>query len=267
MKIAKVIFRLLPNENPYLMLFSERYLDRALGDNNCNPEENGEELILRAILPSLKGGVIFDVGSNVGDWTAFALSVERSLKFELFEPSTTAYKLSKIKLENKQININNFGLGSEEGVCSLHMVSPESGMNSLYFRKGIEGVNFAMTETVKISTIDDYCLANNISRVDYLKIDVEGHELSVLKGASSLLNNKNIKFIQYEYGGCNLDSKTYFLDIWDILTNNGYKIYKIFPRGLKLINNYNQKLENFKYSNYLAVSNQSSIKNLTISCD
>ena len=265
MKIAKVIFRLLPNENPYLILFSERYLDRALGDNNCNPEENGEELILRAILPSLKSGVVFDVGSNVGDWTAFALSVEGSIKVELFEPSLKAYKLSKIKLKNKQIKINNFGLGSEEGLSSLHMVSPESGMNSLYFRRGIEGVNFAMTETVKISTMDNYCLANSISQVDYLKIDVEGHELSVLKGAKSLLNNKSIKFIQYEYGGCNLDAKTYFWDIWDILTTNGYKIYKIFPRGLKIVKNYNHKLENFKYSNYLAVLNESSIKNLTIS--
>jgi FkbM family methyltransferase len=55
---------------------------------------------------------------------------------------------------------------------------------SLYDRQlDYFGIDYSKSETVKLSTLDDYCEKNSIDRIDFLKMDVEGHELKVLKGA------------------------------------------------------------------------------------
>ena len=89
--------------------------------------------------------------------------------------------------------------------------------------------------------------------INFIKIDVEGHEVKVLEGLGNYLNKEFIDFIQFEYGGCNLDSKTSLMEIYNLLTNKGFKIAKILQKGLYL-RNYNPDLENYVYSNYVAVS-------------
>jgi hypothetical protein len=52
--------------------------------------------------------------------------------------------------------------------------------------------------TVKTITINDFSLNEKIGRIDFLKVDTEGHELEVLKGATTLLKHQQIKLIQVE---------------------------------------------------------------------
>ena len=51
--------------------------------------------------------------------------------------------------------------------------------------------------------------------IDIMKLDVEGHELDVLEGSRKTINS--IKLIQFEFGGCNIDSKTFFQDFYYFL--------------------------------------------------
>ena len=68
-----------------------------------------------------------------------------------------------------------------------------------------------------------------------------------------LLKENRIKMIQFEYGGCNLDARVFLKDIFDFFKDLDYKIYKIFPNEVKLIESYGQYLDNFQYANYVAV--------------
>jgi len=78
-----------------------------------------------------------------------------------------------------KVSVYNFGLGEYEGCATLYMDKEGSGCASLYNRKGLV---MAKAEQVKILTLDGFCADKGINRIDYLKLDVEGHELAVLRG-------------------------------------------------------------------------------------
>jgi hypothetical protein len=84
-----------------------------------------------------------------------------------------------------------------------------------------------------------------------LKIDVEGHELNVLKGAAELLSSRRINFIQFEFGEADIDSRTYLRDFFDLLSDN-YDFFRIVPHGLRPIGAYSSAHEVFATINYLA---------------
>jgi hypothetical protein len=82
-------------------------------------------------------------------------------------------------------------------------------------------------------------------------LDIEGHELNALKGAKEMINKNAIDFIQFEFGGCNIDSRTYFQDFFYLLKNK-FKIYRILTDGLFEIVEYKETHEVFITVNYLA---------------
>src|SRR5690606_3866529 len=104
---------------------------------------------------------------------------------------------------------------------------------------------------IEIRTIDQFCRDQNISNIDFLKLDIEGHEMAALRGASEMLNKNAIRFIQFEFGGCNIDSRTYFQDFWYLL-HERYKIYRIVRDGLFHVERYSETYEIFRTINYLA---------------
>ena len=83
---------------------------------------------------------------------------------------------------------------------------------------------------------------------------MEGHELEVFKGGESLFREGRVQVIQFEYGGCNIDSKVLLKDIFEFFEGMNYGFCKIFPDRLKPVERYDQRLENFKYQNWLMVN-------------
>jgi len=63
-----------------------------------------------------------------------------------------------------------------------------------------------------------------------------------------MLAARKISMIQFEYGGCNLDANVYLRDIWNLLSMHGYRMAKVYPDRLRHYDEYDQKLETFKYS-------------------
>jgi hypothetical protein len=85
-----------------------------------------------------------------------------------------------------------------------------------------------------------------------VKIDVEGHELDVLKGFGDLLSQ--IRLVQFEFGGCNIDTRTFFQDFWNLFSQAGFALYRLSPLGPIAIKNYAEDLESFVCTNYIAVN-------------
>ena len=82
-------------------------------------------------------------------------------------------------------------------------------------------------------------------------MDVEGHELDVLKGGFKTL--ALAKVVQFEFGGCNIDTRTFFQDFWYLLTEAGFQIHRISEGGPIHISHYSEQEECFRTTNYLAV--------------
>lgn len=219
-------------------------------------DDSGESEVLNYLFKKKKGQkiLIFDVGANVGEYSKEVIKhFENNVTIHCFEPSKATFsKLSENLAGNNNIFINNIGLGSEHSEMTLYTNESNSVIASLYHRQ-LEHLNVDMnfSETVSVSTLDQYCINNSIDQIDFLKIDVEGHEISVLKGSEAMISRGAIKAIQFEFGGCNIDSRTYFKDFF-LLLNPKYNIYRVVKNGLSPITKYKEEYELFYTVNYFA---------------
>ncbi|NKQ38647.1 MAG: methyltransferase FkbM, partial [Methanosarcinales archaeon] len=78
-------------------------------------------------------------------------------------------------------------------------------------------------------------------------------EMAVFEGMGKYLNSDFVDYIQFEYGGTNLDSMTSLMNFYELFETKGFKLAKVMPNGLQL-RNHETFLENFEYSNYVAIS-------------
>lgn len=230
MNIKRKLWRFVPPQNKNLYWLCKRYIDRYNSENNDNIQTNGELRLIRSVLPHCE--TVFDVGANVGDWTALALEIKSDLKIHCFEPSVTTFRRLAARNFGGGVICNNYGMSSEPGELSLHVYENSSGLNSLYVRRGLEdGWGLATqshTELIRVEALDGYCHWANVSSIDFLKVDVEGHELEVFKGARKMISSKAIKHIQFEYGGCNIDSRVLLKDIFDFLHHSAMFFTRYF---------------------------------------
>ena len=243
--------RLLP-KRPEIYEIAQRYVDDYRGENNSNPETNGEYRLLSRLLP--KASVAFDVGANVGQWTKRALSINPTLHIHCFEPNSRTYrKLCENDFPPAVVR-NNIGLGSSAERRRLYLFDDFPEMDSLYRRQGLEAIGLkpqGREEMIQLTTLDDYCRRQRVDRIDFLKVDVEGHELEVFKGAAGMLARRAIRQIQFEYGGCNIDAGVLLKDLLSFFGDYDYSFYKILPDRLLSVPRYDQRMENFQYQNWL----------------
>jgi hypothetical protein len=114
-------------------------------------------------------------------------------------------------------------------------------------------IGFNIKETVNTIRFEDYWQKNlNYRNLDIVKIDVEGHELSVLSGFGKAIFST--KVIQFEFGGCNIDTKTYFQDFWYFFKEHNFYLFRITPFGVQSIESYSESDEYFSTTNYIAVN-------------
>jgi FkbM family methyltransferase len=242
MLLSKVLPRI-----GWLHRFSREYCDCLAGENNDDMNTNGELFFLEQHIRQCK--VVFDVGANKGDWTNLVLGLNPSADIHCFEPIQGMF--AHLKNRNFPINVhcNHAGLSSEKGSRDIFL-----GAQSLYARTGLKagwGIESAGdTEKIELLTIDEYCRDKHIVQIDFLKCDVEGHEYAVFQGAKNMLENERISRIQFEYGGCNIDARVMLKDIFELFSGGNYTFYKLMPRQLVKIDEYDQRLENYTYKNF-----------------
>lgn len=203
---------------------------------------------------------IFDVGSNKGQFLQLILEnidVDGS-SIHCFEPSAENFRFLVGSFgRDDRIKLNNLAIGKENGEALLYYDVAGSGLASLTRRRLDHlGINFDKSESVKITTIDDYCSENGINHIHLLKMDVEGHELDALVGARKMFDRKSIDMVTFEFGGCNVDTRTFFQDFWHFFDEVKMRLFRITPsRYFYPIESYSQIHEKFGVTNFMAVSN------------
>ena len=229
-------------------------------------EQSGEEWVLREVVAPacrrVETPVVFDVGANVGDYSRL---VRRHLPAALvyaFEPSASVFKELERNLSNteapERFRAFNVGLSDEEKTVELYSYTVEGQEQSLIssidrrLPTQVVSVEVSASERIGVRTLDGFCEAQGVARVDFLKLDVEGHELSVLRGAQGMLEAGAVSLIQFEFGPANIYSRTYFYDFWSLL-HERFDLFRIIPRGIVPITYYGEHREVFLTTNYLAV--------------
>ena len=205
-----------------------------------NSEEKEQKLVRKLIK---KGMTIFDVGANIGDYTKlFSLLTGDDGNVHSFEASYQTYKkLKKIKEDYGLNNIffENVAVYSDNTEVTLNEFQEEySAWNSIGFpvmddpNNPQKIVPIIFSNKVRAIKIDSYCKERNISTIDYLKIDIEGAEIYALKGASELLKEKKIKYLQFEISQKMLEGiEVEAIDVFNFLHSMDYECHEITEEG------------------------------------
>ena len=207
-------------------------------------------------------GIIFDVGANLGLWATNVFQRKLNCTFHLFEPSDLLFEKLSFNLQdeinNKMVIVNHQALSDCIKTKPFYYYPKFPGNSSFHQIISSEGppYNLGKPEVSKVTTItlDEYCNRKEISQINFLKIDTEGSEWEVLKGAENLISKGKIDFIQFEYGACYRESNSTLEEVYLFLTKNGYDIFKILPNELKYIKQFLQEYEDYAWCNFLAVN-------------
>ena len=239
------------------IVFSDVISNSIKVDSSCqSPGES--EVISMFINPQ---DVIFDIGSSVGEWTDQVLHSRSNVSIHLFEPIPSIYESLiqnlAYKINEGNLILNKMAVGCHEEVKNFFYYEQQSMLSTLYRREEVEKQGWLGIPTeifVEVTTVDSYCQQKGIERVNFLKIDVEGGEFDVIRGSESLLQKGKVDYVQFEYGGTYNDAGITLREVFEYLQRFNYTIFKILPDRLEYIPCFNERYEDYQWSNFLAVN-------------
>ena len=198
-------------------------------------------------LPNYRINEIFDVGANIGQSAKKFYDLFPHCSIFCFEPILETFCQLKLNChEIKQIRCFQLALSSSEGK-GVMISDGTSTMNRFLDESTVCSNNIeAQTEQVETVTLDHFCRSMHVKHINYLKIDTEGRDLDVLKGARDMLSNQRIDFIQVE-AGTNPNNKYHvpFEILKSFLERHAYYLFGI----------YNQREEFFTQEPHLRRTN------------
>jgi FkbM family methyltransferase len=197
--------------------------------------------------------LVVDIGGNVGDYTAATLAMSPTAEVHVFEPAAVNVEVLRERFSaHDRVNIVPKAVAGEPGTASLFANAQGSGLASLSRRRLDHfGIDFTHEETVALTRFEDYWREELGGRlIDVCKLDIEGHELAALSGFGDALDNVDV--LQFEFGGANIDTRTYFQDFWYRLTSHHFELFRVTPLGPYRLRRYDEFDECFRTTNYIA---------------
>ena len=167
---------------------------------------------------------LIDVGSNKGQFSLIARKFFPNIKIHSFEPQIDILNMQKKVLGTKNINYYNFTLGSEEKEAELYVTKRKDSSSVL---KPIltKNRNYITNEIKKtsIKRLDELPNFKNIERPSVMKLDVQGYEFEVLKGAENILD-----YIDY------VITEVSFMEVYENQTNANKLIKFLKSKSFKI---------------------------------
>jgi len=237
---------------------ADAYLNFLIGKGSGTGWDLQSEVSAAARWIRRPNPVLFDVGANVAGWTEGMLKRFEGAQAFLFEPSPGCQAVIREK-KLPRATLVPCALGDKPGGAPYYSSSATDGTASLYVRHDtpFSGLKYQAT-TVQVRTLDEVIATLKLDFVDFVKMDIEGHELYALRGAQQSLAAGKIGALSFEFGCGNINSRTYFRDFWDLLSGVGFSLWRITLSGKEIpISNYYEDHEYFRgATNYVAVSNK-----------
>ncbi len=225
----------------------DAYLNFLIGKGSGTGWDMDEEV--RAAVTRIKNPqpIVFDVGANVGNWSQGLLKAIPSAKVYMFDPSLGCQAAIREKAL-PGVTFFSCALGEISERKTYFSSSATDGSASLHARRDTPFQDQTYSQsTVEVRTLDEVIESEKINFVDFIKMDIEGHELFALRGAKRALAAGKIGALSFEFGCGNINSKTFFRDFWELLTGANFAIHRITPCGKDiLIGSYYEDDEYFR---------------------
>lgn len=168
--------------------------------------------------------IVFDVGSNKGGWAD--ILINNVAEMHLFEPNHRLLTYTQVKYDTlKHVVYNEVAVSDREGQTLFTVFYNENNGLSNIIQNPKWDYLPGVIDQVETITLDEYFYYSHVwqkKSIDFVKIDVEGAEMLVLKGAKELLKDQLIKFIQIEYSEHYQVTGITFKDIIKYLEGFGY---------------------------------------------
>ncbi len=198
-------------------LYARLYL---LGKTLAEPRER--RFLQAQVEPGL---VVFDVGANVGFYTLLlADRVGPAGRVHAFEPDPLSFEILKRRAAgHPNIALNQTAVGDHAGTITLYTNRSNRADNRVHPSLGAET---AEAVEVPLTTLDEYCAARGIERIDAVKMDIQGAEVAALEGFRKTIDRLKPRWMLIEFSpehlrGAGSTPETF----WAILGELGYEAW------------------------------------------
>lgn len=235
----------------------------AARDEAANvPSQNGEYWLLSKVLGragASTASVILDVRANKGDWSAEAarLSQGSEVLIHAFEPSTPTREILSSRLSDvRGLRVHSCALSDSDGESVFYSSEPGAGTSSLHDVCGPK------KEIVRMRRLDTLLVDERIDAVKILKIDTEGFDFLVLKGAENALARGVFEGVQFEYNWRWLLNRASLRDVFSLVEGTPYRFGKLVGASIDFYDAWHFELDRFFENNYVLVRRDSPLMTL-----
>ena len=228
-KITNIFLHLLP-EN-WQQKVRNKYYENKI--SKVLSTEEPDLFVVKAIIK--EGQTVVDIGANFGMYTRFLSEYTgnsgKVISFEPIKRSFLSLRHNVNFLQLQNVDVYQFALSDEEKMVKMEIPDYNEGGENLYearISKDTGGKNVEMVKT----KILDKVLANR--KIHFIKIDVEGHELNVLKGALEILEKQKPVLLVEINGGIKAGNEN-ARQIAELLLQFGYRPFRRFDQRLRRI--------------------------------
>lgn len=214
---------------------------------------NGEFALLSKIVRRLNHQpIVFDIGANLGIYSSFASQLlkgnGRIYAAEPCSETLAALRQNTIDLPTP-ITFLQLAFSDAIGETELFVVGAGAGTNSLES----EVTAAERTEIVQRTTLDDFLYRESISEVDFVKVDTEGHDFAVIRGASQSLSDGKIRALQFEYNWRWIGQRAFLKDVFGFIVGKEYVLGRVTPRGVEVYDNWEPNIETLTEDNFVLI--------------
>lgn len=186
------------------------------------------------LLDAKKVKTIFDVGANTGGTINKYANLFPNAKIFGFEPFEETFKiLGNSTIHNPNVSLHQLAISDNIGEETFYVnqgVDTNSLLPSIHQGNRLDAQTKTVREIrVKTDTIDHFSSKREISKIDILKLDIQGAELKALEGAGNLIKTENLSLIYLEVSFVQIyRDQVLFHEVFNYLNSNGFSLIDIY---------------------------------------
>lgn len=223
---------------PFFYRLAKLLYDFALQCNGFAIEYPGsygltkaEENFLWRVRTELDNKVLIDIGANVGNYCNFLARIAPGATIYAFEPHPKTFATLVARALSPNIHPANEAVADRK--CTMQLHDFANGDGSTQASLCADAVKLfeenIVSHEVRCTTIDDFIESNGIQHVGLVKIDTEGYDLAVLRGAKRAIAQRRFELIEFEFIPANIVTGATMRDFFETL--HGYEIFRLCVNG------------------------------------